>query len=110
MLKSVKVVFFGLMSLLLIAVMVSFISGGGNAHANQSQMQSGKTQSGKTTVFWKTPTPTPSQHKTPTPSQHKAPPPSQHKAPPPSHHKIPTPPPTSPPGLPPTGSDPNPEN
>ncbi len=107
MLKSVKVVFFGLMSLLLIAVMVSFISSGSNAHANQSQMQSGKTQSGKTTVFWKTPTPT--QHNTPTPTHHNTPTPTHHKAPPPTHHK-PTPPPTSPPGLPPTGSDPNPEN
>jgi hypothetical protein len=104
MLKSVKVVSFGLMSLLLIAVMVSFINGGSNANATLSQMPSGKT-----TVFWSTPTPTKNQ--SPTPTKNQSPTPSPTSSPTPTKNQSPTPSPTSsppgPPGLPPTGSDPN---
>ena len=101
MLKSVKVLFIALMSLLLIAAAVYLVDGGMNAHAALNS-----SNTGNTTMFglknqlpggdfWHSPTPKPT--KTPTPTE----------TPSPTQTPTPTPTPSGPPQLPPTGSDPN---
>jgi hypothetical protein len=103
MLKSVKVLFFALMSLLLIAVAVYLMNGGMNTNA---ALKSSNT--GKTTMFWlKNELPAGNFWHTPTPTPTKTPTPTETPPPTPTQTPTPTPTPSGPPQLPPTGSDPN---